>query len=439
MDYLEITAIVFSVLWGIVGLLLAQYAVFMIVGIFRKRTYPRTDKKLKYGIIIGARNEEKVIGGLIDSIRANDYPADKIQIFVVAHNCTDATARIARERGATVYEYDNPHERTVGYAYKYLVDRINEDYGWENYDGFFVINADNELAPDYISRMNDAFVATDGKYVITSYRNSKNFGSNYMSCLYGIFFISSCRYESRGRTACGCSTRVSGTGYMFNAQTLKNGWEYVTLTEDWEFSADRIADGAKILYCDEAQFYDEQPTTVKIMLRQRFRWARGHMIVFFTRFRKLMGSLFSPRKKGGHDNKYSVYDIAVSIMPLGVISLTLSLAQIICFALAPLFGATANKMWMFMLIFVIAGACLSYLIMLGTGILLVLLERKRIPRVKPLTMVAALLLWPPFMYLNVFLDVVSLFKKKVEWKEIPHGDSSAEGQICRTSTQRKSS
>ncbi len=426
MGYIEIVAIVFSVIWGLFALMLIHYAVFMLVGIFKRKTYPETDKKLRYGIIIGARNEAGVIGGLIDSINACDYPKDKIQVFVIAHNCTDKTAKIAREKGATVYEYNNPEERTVGYAYKYLVDRINEDYGWQNYDGFFIINADNVLTPDYLSKMNDAFVATDGKQVITSYRNSKNFGSNYISCLYGIFFISSCRYESRGRTVCGCSTRVSGTGYLFNSETIKNGWEYVTLTEDWEFTADRIADGAKIVYCDDAEFFDEQPTTLKIMLRQRFRWARGHMIVFFTRFKKLMGSLFRSKKKGGHDNKFSVYDISASILPLGVMGVTLGIVQLVFLALSPLFGENGAIIWTWFGILSAVGFGISYTSTFLVGLLLIIIEAKRIPKVRPIIMFVALLLWPFFLLLNVFLDVLALFKKKVEWKVIPHGDNSAQ-------------
>lgn len=422
MGYIEIVVIVFSAIWGVFALMLLHYAVFMLIGIFKKKTYPATDKKLKYGIIIGARNESGVIGDLLDSIYSNDYPSDKLQVFVVAHNCTDETAKIARKKGATVYEYNNPEERTVGYAYRYLVDRINEDYGWKNYDGFFIINADNALKPDYISKMNDAFVATKGKQVITSYRNSKNFGKNYISCLYGIFFLSSCRYESRGRTVCGCSTRVSGTGYLFNSETIKNGWEYVTLTEDWEFTADRIADGAKIVYCDDAQFYDEQPTTIKIMLRQRFRWARGHMIVFFTRFKKLMCSLFRSKKKGAHDNKFSVYDISASILPLGVIGVSLGIIQLIFIALCQLFGEDAAFVWTYYGIISAIGFGISYLSTFVVGLLLVILERRRIPKVKPLIMTAALLLWPFFLLLNVLLDVVALFKKKVEWKVIPHGE-----------------
>ena len=428
MEYLKILGIIFAIIWLIFFVALFHYLFFTIAGIFVCKKFPKTEEKLKYGIIIGARNEESVIGSLIESIQANDYPQDKIQIFVVAHNCTDETARIAREKGATVYEYNNPSERTVGYAYRHLVSKIQEDYGVESFDGFFIINADNTLSPDYISRMNDAFLANGREKVITSYRNSKNFGGNAISCLYGLFFISACRFEARGRTYFGCSTRVSGTGYVFNSKVLKDGWQYVTLTEDWEFTADQLAMGNKIYYCDEAEFFDEQPTTVKIMLRQRLRWARGHTIVFFTRFKKLMGALFRSKGKGGFSNKGSVYDISVSILPLGAIGVCLGILQTIAIALSPLFGADAALVWKWYAIFSGISFVSSYLLIILSAILLIILEKKRIPRVNFFTMLKTVLLWPFFLGLSVILDCMSLFVKNLEWKPIPHtGDASKEG------------
>ena len=149
MDYLQIVRTVILVLSSLLGLLTLHFFFFALVGIFKKRTFPKTDTKLKYGVIIPARNEEAVVANLIESVRHNDYPQDQLQVFVIAHNCTDRTAEIARQHGATVYEYNNPEECTMGYAFRYLFDRIREDWGISNYDGFFLFNADNVLAPDY--------------------------------------------------------------------------------------------------------------------------------------------------------------------------------------------------------------------------------------------------------------------------------------------------
>ncbi len=420
MGYLEIVAIVFGCIYGIFALFTVHYLFFTVVGIFGGKKFAHAEEQLDYAVIIGARNEEKVIAALLDSINDGNYPRDKVTVFVVAHNCTDKTAEIARAHGAVVYEYDNPDERTVGYAYRYLFDKINSDYGISNYDGVFVLNADNVLTPDYISKMNDAFIACGRKHVITSYRNSGNFGDNVMSCMYGMYFLSACRYEARGRTLCNCSTRVSGTGYVMPSELVKDGWEYVTLTEDWEFTADQIARGNKVMHCDEAEFFDEQPTTVPVMLRQRLRWARGHTLVFFTRFAALLKNIFTPSAKSGKKNKYSMFDISVSITPLGAIGVFLWIAQTICVSLCPLFGYDPVAVWTWYGIFTAISFGASYLLTFLSGALLVLLERKRIRNVSGAKLFGAMLLFPFFLLLNVILDVISLFAKNLAWKEVPH-------------------
>lgn len=78
-------------------------------------------------------------------------------MFVVADNCTDNTAKVAREHGAICYErFDDAH-RTKGYALEFLFDRIEEDYGRMSFEGYFVFDADNLLKKDFVTKMNDAF------------------------------------------------------------------------------------------------------------------------------------------------------------------------------------------------------------------------------------------------------------------------------------------
>jgi len=73
-----------------------QYVIY-VVGVFAKPKYKETENKHKYAICVAARNEEKVIKNLLESIDCQDYPKDKLTVFIVAHNCTDNTAQIARD------------------------------------------------------------------------------------------------------------------------------------------------------------------------------------------------------------------------------------------------------------------------------------------------------------------------------------------------------
>ena len=419
-----------NILFTLFGAFFVHFAVFGAVGVFRKKKYPKTEKMNKYGLIIPARNEEAVIAGLIESIKKNDYPQDRLQIFVIAHNCTDRTADIARELGVTVYEYDNPAENTMGYAFRYLFSKIEEDFGTASYDGFFLFNADNILDRNYIARMNDAFEYYGGESVITSYRNSKNFGANLISGLYGMYFAVGCRLESRGRTVAGCSTRVQGTGYLINSKVVENGWPYVTLTEDWEFTADRILYGNNIKYCDDAVFYDEQPTTFRIMWRQRVRWSRGHLLVFYGRFKELFAALF--KKETRH--RVSLYDITVYIMPGPLIMLALQIIQAALMLAAPLIdsGVTLRRVLLgstqdfltsdgFLLSF-FRSNLISIAGLFLMAVLMFIIERRRIHGVSFIKKVLIALLWPWFLLIQLPIDVQAFFSRNLGWKPIPHND-----------------
>ncbi len=430
MTYLEAVRVTTGWLSMFMGLLTIHFFVFAIIGIFCKKTFPKAARLNRIGIIIPARNEESVISDIIESIRKNDYPQELLQIFVIAHNCSDRTAEIARECGATVYEYDNPRENTMGYAFKELFSRIEGDYGTQNYDGFLIFNADNVLDSKYISRMNDAFEYYERKSVITSYRNAKNFGSNLVSGLYGMYFTVGCCFESRGRTVTGCSTRVQGTGYLFASGIVKDGWRYVSLTEDWEFTADQLLDGNNLRYCDEAVFYDEQPTSLRIMWRQRVRWSRGHLLVFYARFKDIIKGLFRKSTK----NRMSLYDISVNIMPVPLMMFFLQFLNAALMLLAPLVDKNVtfrevlvgNSTNMFLSNGLAYGwlrsVISSYILTSLCAVFIFILERKRIRGVSFVNKILITLLWPLFLLIQFPIDIQALFSRNLGWKPIPHGD-----------------
>jgi len=263
---------------------------YFIIGLFFTRKFKPAKKQHKYGIVISARNEEKVIGNLLDSINKQDYPRELLTVFVVADNCTDNTAKIAKKHGAIVYERFDDKHKTKGYALEYLFDRIEEDYKRDSFEAYFVFDADNLLKKNYISKMNDAY--DSGEKLVTSYRNIKNIDDNWITMSFAVHWLRTIRQYHRARSVLRLATNIQGTGYLFDASVVKNGWHYTSLTEDRGLTADAVSQGYRISYQNEAEFYDEQTPKAKVAYNQKLRWSKGLLINFKESGWKLFRNIF---------------------------------------------------------------------------------------------------------------------------------------------------
>ena len=137
---------------------------------------------------------------------------------MVADNCTDGTAEVARRAGAFVYERFDQSKKGKGYAMDYLFRRLAEE-GKDVYDGYFVFDADNLVDPGFVAEMNRTF--DRGYDAVTCYRNSKNFGTNWISAGYSIWFLREARFLNFPRTLLGTNCHVSGTGFLVSAQVIR--------------------------------------------------------------------------------------------------------------------------------------------------------------------------------------------------------------------------
>ena len=252
----------------------AYQAVYILIPFIIKPKPHKEAVMHRFAVLISARNEQAVIGKLIDSIKRQSYPAELVSVFVCADNCTDETARIAAEHGAEVFERFNAEQVGKGYALSYLLGRIDAEYPERPFDAYFVFDADNVLEPDYIEQMNRTY--SDGYEIVTGFRNSKNFGDNWISSGYALWFMRESSWLNRSRMRAGTSCAVSGTGFMFSRRVLDEcgGWNFFLLTEDIEFTISCITAGRRIGYCGEAVLYDEQPTKLGQSFRQRKRWTK---------------------------------------------------------------------------------------------------------------------------------------------------------------------
>ena len=388
----------------------AYQFVYLLVPFFLKKPKPEPGKLHSFAVLISARNEEAVIANLLQSIRAQNYPQDKLSVFVVADNCTDATADIARREGAIVWEREDSRRVGKGYALDYLLQKISDTYPPEAFDGYFIFDADNLLDENYVREMNNTF--SSGYRIVTSYRNTKNFGSNWISAGYALWFLREAKYVNYPRMLLGTSCAVSGTGFLFHRDILtrSGGWKFFLLTEDIEFTVSNILAGEKIGYCGSAVFYDEQPTSFRQSCRQRMRWSKGFLQVFHKYGIRLLQGI-------GCGRGFACYDMTMTLFP----AIVLTMISIFVNFISLLLGV-----WSFQYMI---GALQSlgemllgaYIILFTIGTITTITEWKQIHS-KARYKILYLFTFPIFMFTYIPISFIALFRR-VEWKPIRHDQS----------------
>lgn len=370
----------------------------------RKKAAPAAQDN-DYAVLICARNEAAVIGDLIASLREQTYRQDKLHIFVLADNCTDDTALIARCAGAEVYERQSSTRVGKGYALQDLMRHLRQDHP-AGFDGYFVFDADNILRHDYVERMNETFAA--GNDIVTSYRNSKNYGDNWISAGYALWFLRESRYLNGAREALGSSCAVSGTGFLFSravAEELED-WPFHMLTEDIEFSVHEITGGRRIAFCADAELYDEQPTQFRQSWHQRMRWSRGYLQVFRGYGRQLLGGILR--------GSFSCFDMSMAIMPAFI----LSALSIVCNAALGIWGAVIGDDILIAAQSIGQLVLNMYLTLLALGGITTVTEWNHI-HTSTVKKVGYVFTFPIFMFTYIPIAFAAFFCK-TEWKPIEH-------------------
>ena len=394
--------------------------VYLVIGVIRRNHWTQSqDAKInRYAAVISARNEAGVIAELIHSLKEQRYPQDCLDIYVVADNCTDNTAEVSRQAGAIVYERFNQNKKGKGYALDFLFRTLHHE-GRDKYDGYMIFDADNLVDPNFTAEMNKVF--DSGNYgAITCYRNSRNFGDNWISSGYAIWFLREARFLNFPRMLLGTNCHVSGTGFLINADVIREngGWPFHLLTEDIEFSVSCALKGRRIGYCDKAVIYDEQPTTFRQSWDQRLRWSKGFYQVNANYSAALTrGFLRKPTRQS-----WSCYDMFMTVAPGMLLTLvTLAFNLVVCLACWGQPVYITNKILAVSGSFACSTVVNFYLGLLLFGALTVLSEWKQIqiPTYKKILYVFT---FPIFMFTYVPISLAALVRK-VEWKPIYHTGS----------------
>jgi len=256
--------------WGV----FFYYIFISLAGWFRRKEpdvnqFPVTHR---FALIVPSHNEEKVVGKIISNLQSLQYPRELYDTFVIADNCTDTTARVAREFGATVMERVDYIKKGKGHSLEWMFNKLFQME--TKYDAVCIFDADNLVSDNFLMEMNKHLCM--GHKVVQGYLDSKNPFDSWVSANNSIAFWIGNRMFQLPRYYLGLSCVLGGTGMMIATETLqKIGWGATCLTEDLEFTVKVALQGMKVYWAHDAVIYDEKPLTMQQSIHQRVRWMQG--------------------------------------------------------------------------------------------------------------------------------------------------------------------
>ena len=262
---------------GVVFSLTYIYLWFLaIVGFFPDKKATNTNDRLtKFGIIIPAHNEAQLLPNTLARLGEVDYPKDLYEVIVIADNCDDDTAALARRAWATCWERRDEEHTGKGYVLQWAFEKLpaHGDHG-----AYLVIDADTILEPDFLKAMNRRLVG--GAKAVQGYSDVINPDRSPMESLSYLGFVLNRNLRYRGRTKLGWTSNLMGTGMCFAREVIEeHGWIATSIVEDVEYGMFLQLHGVRVEFAPEARLWVQLHDTFKATKGQRRRWDLGKFAV----------------------------------------------------------------------------------------------------------------------------------------------------------------
>ena len=396
---MEIVLIIYQIISYITLLYGAYYVVSGLIGLIfekKKRTVLKNvDKENYFGVIVAARNEEAVIGNLIDSLNNLNYNKEKYKTYIFINNTSDNTAKVVKEHGANAVDVTVP-VKTKADVLSFAFDYLKKD---KNIDAYIVFDADNVVHPDFLKHMND--VLNNGYRVATSFRDAKNPSDSWVSGSYTICYYIHNLFFCQSRMGLNGNANITGTGFMVKKEIVdQNGFNTYSLTEDMEFTGQCALKDEKIYYADKAITYDEYPSSFKTSWKQRKRWTVGNLQCMKLYSIKLVKNFFKTFKLPNLD------------MFCNFLATFSQILMVLNFAVFGIINILINGKIIKVAVIVLI---ISYLSQVFISVITIMYLNKKISP-----------LWKGIVVFSLFIiswlpiSVICLFKKNLKWEEIKH-------------------
>jgi len=297
----------------------------------------RSSRRLRFDVIVPAHNEAAVIDNVVASLHKLDWPADGFRVLVIADNCTDSTAVLARAAGAEVLERHDTERRGKGYALAFAF-QASQAHGWAY--AVVVVDADTEVSPNLL----EAFAARieNGAAVIQAHYRVLNSQASWRTRLMAIAMASFHRVRSRARERLRLSCGLRGNGWCITHRLLRQApYRAFSLTEDIEYGIDLGLAGYRVHYADEANVAATMVSGEQAARTQRQRWEAGRLQLIRSKTPALLRAARGP--DGG-----VCLDLALDLLVLPLSYAAINVAVLIVLASVALLWEPSMEIWLWL-------------------------------------------------------------------------------------------
>ena len=295
----------------------------------------RSSRRLCFDVIVPAHDEAQVIEGVVASLRKLDWPAESFRVIVVADNCNDATAELARAAGAVVLERHDTERRGKGYALQFAF-LASQAEGWAY--AVVVVDADTVVSPNLL----EAFAARleVGAKAVQAHYGVLNAQDSWRTRLMAIAMASFHQVRSRARERLGLSCGLRGNGWCVSHWLLRQvPYEAFSLAEDIEYGIELGLAGFRVHYADEARVDALMVSGEAAAGTQRQRWEDGR--------RQLIRARLVPLLKAASRRDGAVcLDLAIDLLVLPLSYVAVNVLALIVFAGLALLWDPAAPLWL---------------------------------------------------------------------------------------------
>lgn len=297
-----------EIIFLLVGIIFCCIYVYLwvlaVAGLLPEKRQVKTNGPLtKFGIVIPAHNESQLLPNTLARLSEVDYPKELYEVIVVADNCDDDTAAIARKAKVTCWERHDEEHTGKGFVLQWAFNKL-PTYG--DHGAYLVIDADTLLEPDFLQVLNLRLV--NNAKAVQGYSDVINPERSPMESLSYLGFVLNRNLRYRGRTKLGWTSNLMGTGMCFSREVIEeHGWIATSIVEDVEYGMFLHLHDVRVEFAPEARLWVQLHDTFKDTKGQRRRWDLGKFAVR----NKYLPKLF---RKGLRTGDLSYFDSSLELL-----------------------------------------------------------------------------------------------------------------------------